>query len=254
MNDSFCNEYSVFEVNLTTIKTNDIYDALESTLIETLRKEIISCYNSNIALKIKPITIVNQLLKYFSESTFFQECFINKLQMKLNETVYQTLEAILGKEVNRIFQNEFIQTIKAKFSLETVNVFLEHYENEYKESVLYKKLLKKMNSNIHDKIKEYLLILFFQYYSQKNENMYSLSKEITCWYTDRQKSKMKTDKKVNKEIRDRNIRRDISLLESQILSFAWKPCKADIIAYEEECKQRSNNCIFHSTSDSMIID
>ena len=248
INDTFCNEYSVYQLNLTYIETNNIYNELVSNIVDSIESKITDLYKTLIVeQKYSETKVINEIIKYFS-SYFYTNRILNKLKLKIYSTVYAILLILLTS------------SIKEKFKLYLLNLNIKsiyHISNQINNEN------GNINQNLYDKLYNELKIYSFDnnikkliIYKFSNENFvnqlayFDLIKEVDKWFNQEKEKMLKKNKKVEKEISRKNIPNEFNEYINSLLSFNTKPNWNIIKKLKQMQKNSLNNNV---NKDNNII-
>ena len=246
INDIFCNEYSVYHLNLTYIETNILYNELISNILDSIESKITNLYKSLIIEgKYSEKIIINEIIKYFS-TYFYTNRILNKLKLKIYSTVYTVLSILLSSSIKEKFKY-FIRNLNIKSIYHKSNTI--NFGN--------------INQNIYDILYDELKIYSFENTIKKliinkfsNENFanqliyFNLIKEVDKWYNKEKEKMLKKNKKVEKEISRRNIPIEFNENIRLLLSFSIKPNWDTIKKVKQMNKNSLNNNV--SKNDDVI--
>lgn len=226
INDSFCNEYSIFQINLTTIETNEYYETIESSMNEIMKRQIFTYYHSR--KKATTRKVFDDIMSFFSNSEFFNSKFIEKMKLSLFTTVYRVLEEILLDEISGVFTQrcKMIKNIPE----ETVSelTFSAEMEN------VYNRLIAELSSaEIGMKIKNYIANVFIEEYEKENNNLISLMNIVRMWFTKIKEKMIEKNRKVSKKLAKSKSLFSFDNEKKVILSFTWKPNIDDVLRAEQ---------------------
>ena len=222
LNDAFCNEYNIFQINLVEIEADTTYTQIENSFTQILEEKISNYYYMRMKSRnnIQQI-IVEEILNYFDKSSFISGKFINKLRFAIYKTVYETIEKLLLSEITNRFINEFISSnIYQNIPLSLVESIDDNMENKYIFSTLLNCL---DNIKLEQKIKEYIVLLFLSKYRKQNNNLLPLIEKITIRYSEKEDKDIIKKKQVKKEIKKRNLNYTFDECRQKLLSFSWTP-------------------------------
>lgn len=220
-NDTFCNEYNIFEINLSEIETDSNYLLIEKSLCSIIDEKVTLYYNMRMKNKKKTLhkVVIEEILKYFDHSQFFSGKFINKLKLKIYKTVNETIKKILMTEITNLFINDCSDKKEYRNKSLPKN-FMEYVENEEIFSTLLECL---SNLDMDEETKEYLVLSFYQRYKKQNSNLINAFEIPTIWYRGKTEKDNTTMKQVKKEIKRRSLNFSFDEYKKRLLSFSWIP-------------------------------
>ena len=247
--DTFCNEYSVYHLNLTYIETNNIYDELVSNIVDSIESKITDLYKTLIIeQKYSETKVINEIIKYFS-SHFYTNRILNKLKLKIYSTVYAVLSILLTSSIKEKF----------KYSLRNLNIKLIYHSsnninNGNINQSLYDKLYDELNIYSFDNEIKKLIINKFSNENFENQLVYfDLIKEVDKWFNKEKEKMLKKNKKVEKEISRKNIPIEFNEYIKSLLSFIKKP-NWDTIKKVKQMQKNSLNYSINKDDDIIQIN
>ena len=219
LNDIFCNEYSVYLLNLTYIDTNNIYNDLINNISDSIQSKIEVLFNNLIIEeKFSETKVINEILKYFS-SYFYTNRIINKLKMKIFSTVHVVLSILLLTSLKEKFKY-FLRN----FNINTLKNSGKVYKNLNINSSIYEKLYEELKMYPYDERIKILIINKFSCENFSNQLVYfNLLKQVDKWFNQENEKMLKKNKKVEKEISRRNISNEFNEYKRALLSLSLKP-------------------------------
>ena len=219
LNDIFCNEYSVYLLNLTYIDTNNIYNDLINNISDSIQSKIEVLFNNLIIEeKFSETKVINEILKYFS-SYFYTNRIINKLKMKIFSTVHVVLSILLLTSLKEKFKY-FLRN----FNINTLKNSGKVYKNLNINSSVYEKLYEELKIYPYDERIKILIINKFSCENFSNQLVYfNLLKQVDKWFNQENEKMLKKNKKIEKEILKKNISNEFNEYKRALLSLSLKP-------------------------------
>lgn len=220
-NDTFCNEYNIFEINLSDIQTDSNYLLIEKSLCSIIDEKVTIYYNMRMKNNKKTLHkfVIEEILKYFDHSQFFSKKFINKLRLKIYKTVSETIKKILMMEITNLFIKDCSDKKKYRNKSLPKN-FMEYVENEEIFSTLLDCL---KNLDMDEETKQYLVFSFYQKHKKQNSNLINAFEIPIIWYRGKTEKDNTIMKQVKKEIKRRNLNFYFDEYKKKFLSFSWIP-------------------------------
>ena len=255
INDTFCNEYSVYLLNLTYIETNNFYNELIDNITDNIESKIETLYkNLIIEEKLPENKVINEILKYFS-SYFYTNRILNKLKLKIYSTVHFVLSMLLSNSINEKFKY-FLRNLNINSLLNSGNLL--KVTNNLSTNI-YQKLYEELKIFSYDDRIKNLIITKFSNENFSNQLVYfNLLQQVDKWFNEENDKMLKKNKKVEKEISRRNISYEFDEYKKILLSYSIKP-NWEIIKKlrkieNKNNKKNNNNNFFEKEEDIQMED
>ena len=254
INDSFCNEYSVYLLNLTYIDTNNVYNDIIESITSNIESKIQNLYNNLIIEeKLPENKVINEILKHFS-SYFYTNRILNILKLKVYSTVHFVLSMLLSNSIIEKFKY-FLRNFNIN-SLFNSGTILKETNNI--NSNIYQKLYGELKLFPYDDKIKNLIINKFSEENFSNQLVYfNLLKQVDKWFNEENEKMLKKNKKVEKEISRRNISNEYNEYKRTLLSFSIKP-SWEIIKkvkkMEKENNKKNNNNNFEKEDEDIQME
>lgn len=221
INDLLCDEYSVYQMNLTYFENNnEISLKNENSFCLTLGQKIENCLlHSEKQIKIT----IHKILDNFSVYT---KKFIPRFQLKILQIVSKTIENFVNNNILYKQFEYFMSNNKSPIN----NSLDEKNECNYENNFLFLFLLQKTNN--------YNVV---NYYMNKNSDeinyIYNIICDVRKWFLNEEGRLQMNNKKVEKELKKRRLLNiSFSPSQKQLLSFSSITTSNDIEAVEKEMK------------------
>ena len=225
INDLICDEYSVYQMNLTYFENNsDISLKVENYFCLFLKQKIEHCLiHSEKQIKIT----IKKILDTFGNFSVYTNKFIPRFQLKILQIISETIERFVN---NNILYKNFEYFVNNNKS--SINTCLDgNNECNYEHNCLFLFLLQKTNN--------YNVV---NYYMNKNSDdiiyIYYLICDVRKWFLNEEGRLQMNNKKVEKELKRRKLLNiSFSPSQKQLLSFSSITTSNDIEAVEKEMKE-----------------
>lgn len=222
--DMFCNEYSVFYMNSLDIITNNIYKEIESNFCDSIEIQIKRIYERKvIKANLQIHKMVEAIIGYFS-SNFYSKSILNKMKIRLYKTVRDVLIGLISNPIIKDF-NKYLDRSKLGLMKEfqVINFFSKN-DYPYCCTRIYKVLLNTMNDSIIPfKVREFIVINYFNLLSPEYIKDLETLQYIEKWYNDEEETILKAHKQVKKELNRIQLPIEFNKYQRLLLSLSIKP-------------------------------
>ena len=210
--ETFCDEYSVNLLNLSTVDTNNFYEEIENDIIDIIEDRIKKIFNNGIEDENSSLKeIVCKTINYF-KGYFYSKRIISKLKYKIYKSVIKTIKNLLYEYIwNKLhinsevdYSNLKINNIDInsnKYLLEINFYFQEKYGTNFD--------LDKLHINIEKIVNE-------------KEKIYELFEDIDKTLGEEITDLENNDKKIIKELDINNISSSYNEMQRYLLSYSIK--------------------------------
>ena len=213
--ETFSDEYSVYLFNMPNLDTNNFFDDIQNNFIEIICKNIkkifdenLICNNNiNINRKIDDdieiiIKLKDKILNYFS-SYFFNKKIINKLKQKIYSNVIYSIKNNIFEYISKKINET---SIINNSNINNISKIEEKYIQELKQYLSNKNI----NINIETKL----------YEISGAEKLFNIISELDDWIENENQKFKSLDKKIMKELVQKNISSDYNILQKYLLSYS----------------------------------
>lgn len=256
LSDIFCDEYSVFSMNLSHFEVNSFYNNIEDAVIskiESMIKEYyqMKVYNQSIQAK----AAIDSILEYFTSNTYS-----SKIITQFKKRIYQAIQFVLIQILNADMENDinhYISSNKLVITKEfKANTYFELHPNTMHNDKVYQTLIGYLSSStIPSIVKEYCVVRYLKETSKQATSYCSLINQVNDWMTEEQEKFVYKNKRVINEVKRKNIQ-EFNKYQKEILSYCWRPnwgiiAKANAIAQEKQHAFDLPNYHFNSILSSI---
>ena len=213
--ETFSDEYSVYLFNMPNLDTNNFFDDIQNNFIEIIDKNIKNIfienliYNNNININRKIdddieiiIKLKDKILNYFS-SYFFNKKIINKLKQKIYSNVINSIKNNIFEYISKKINET---SISNNSNINNITKLEEKYIQELKQYLSNKNI----NINIETKL----------YEISGAEKLFNIISELDDWIENENQKFKSLDKKIMKELVQKNISSDYNILQKYLLSYS----------------------------------
>ena len=214
--ETFSDEYSVYLFNMPNLDTNNFFDDIQNNFIEIIDKNIKNIFienliynnnNININRKIDDdieiiIKLKDKILNYFS-SYFFNKKIINKLKQKIYSNVIYSIKNNIFEYISKKINET---SIINNSNINNISKIEEKYIQELKQYLSNKNI----NINIETKL----------YEISGAEKLFNIISELDDWIENENQKFKSLDKKIMKELVQKNISSDYNILQKYLLSYS----------------------------------
>lgn len=249
INDTFANEYSVNSMNYTSIEVNNIFIDIANNFNDTIEETIknIIIVNNNCS-KI----VINKILEFF-DSYFFTKRIIPKLKKSIYKSVYTSLKnnylTYIKNKILEIIPNQLntksissssstLCSINNNSSINMINMMDININSKYENEIM-NFLLKEISISINNKICIQKIINDLN----EREEIFEIMRNINNWYDNHECQIRKRDKKIEKELLNKDYSLSYNQLQRTLYSYTIK-CDWDMlkkIKAIEKYHQKINN-------------
>ena len=213
--ETFSDEYSVYLFNMPNLDTNNFFNDIQNNFIEIIEKSIKNIFdenlicnnNTNIKNNIdEDIEIIkkmkDKILNYLS-SYFFNKKIINKLKQKIYSNTINSIknnifEYISKKISEKSINNNSIINNSIKLEEKYIQELKQYLSNNYK------------NINIETKL----------YAINNIKKLFNIISELDDWIENENQKFKSLEKKIKKELGQKNISADYNILQKYLLSYS----------------------------------
>ena len=216
--DTFCNEYSVYSMNLTTVETSSGFEDLEDNFIDIIETQIKNLFNKLVnEEKVMPKLVIDGIIRHF-KTTFYSNRILKRLKYKIYNKLYIILQMMLNNDIRSKFL-QYIDDSNPKNIKEFIAIgYLALNSITQDKQDIFTKLLSEFNDfTLSEKIKEYLVVKFIIENTKKNDSSISSLQTIKDWYLKEEKKFASKNKQVNSELASKNFS-DFSEYQKMLLS------------------------------------
>lgn len=237
--DTFFNELSVYQINSINLETNNVYDEIEEEIVKIIKNKIFElfslCKKNN--KKINEKIIVESIFEYFN-IYFYQKRIINKLKLKIFQTIKENLNLILMKilleKFNFYLIKSDINTIKnISSNLKCPNDDIKIIINQLKN------VLNSFQNDLTNEQKNSIIFYFYTNDSFDQKNYIDLINFVNNKFNEVEMEILKINKKVAKHLYKENLPFNLRDYYKNLLNYSVKPswkiiCKIKKIEDEEK--------------------
>ena len=209
--ETFCDEYSVNLLNLSTIDTNNFYEEIENNIIDIIEGSIKKFFNNSIEEGSNSLKgIVCKIMNYF-KGYFYSKKIIPKLKYKIYKSVIITIKNLLFEYIwIKLHSNNFIDCNLTNNNIDNnVNKYLMEINSYFQEKYGTNLDLNKLQINIKKII-------------DKKENINEIFEDIDNTLGEEIKDIENNDEKIIKELDINNISTSYNEMQRYLLSYSIK--------------------------------
>ena len=237
--DTFFNELSVYQINSINLETNNVYDEIEEEIVKIIKNKIFELFNlcKKNNKKINEKIIVESIFEYFN-IYFYQKRIINKLKLKIFQTIKENLNLILMKilleKFNFYLIKSDINTIKnISSNLKCPNDDIKIIINQLKN------VLNSFQNDLTNEQKNSIIFYFYTNDSFDQKNYIDLINFVNNKFNEVEMEILKINKKVAKHLYKENLPFNLRDYYKNLLNYSVKPswkiiCKIKKIEDEEK--------------------
>ena len=237
--DTFFNELSVYQINSINLETNNVYDEIEEEIVKIIKNKIFELFNlcKKNNKKINEKIIVESIFEYFN-IYFYQKRIINKLKLKIFQTIKENLNLILMKilleKFNFYLIKSDINTIKnISSNLKCPNDDIKIIINQLKN------VLNSFQNDLTNEQKNSIIFYFYTNDSFDQKNFIDLINFVNNKFNEIEMELLKINKKVAKHLYKENLPFNLRDYYKNLLNYSVKPswkiiCKIKKIEDEEK--------------------
>ena len=237
--DTFFNEISVYQINSTNLETNNVYDEIEKEIVNIIKNKIFELFNltKKNNKKINEKIIVESIFEYFN-IYFYQKRIINKLKLKIFQTIKENLNLILMKILLEKFNFYLIKSdinlIKnISSNLKCPNEDIQIIINQLKN------VLNSFQNNLTNEQKNSIIFYFYTNDSFDQKNFIDLINFVNNKFNEIEMELLKINKKVAKHLYKENLPFNLRDYYKNLYNYSIKPswkiiCKIKKIEDEEK--------------------